>query len=54
MAVIGPDTPALGEVKEEGQLYQKQVATTLASFLGLSYASKSGTDDVIKKALKAK
>jgi hypothetical protein len=54
MAIMGPDTPALGEVKEEGQLYQKQVAATLASFLGLSYASKSGTDDVIKKALKAK
>ena len=37
LAVMGPDTPALGEVKSEGQLYQNQVAQTLAGFLGLKY-----------------
>lgn len=37
MAVIGPDTPALGEVKEKGQLWQGQVAKTAAAFLGLDY-----------------
>lgn len=54
MAIIGPDTPALGEVKEESQLYQRQVAKTLASFLGLNYTANSGTDDMIKKAVGAK
>jgi hypothetical protein len=37
LAVLGPDTPALGEVKEEKQLYQSQVAGTVASFLGLVF-----------------
>lgn len=36
-AVIGPDTPALGEVKGPVQLYQNQVAKTLAAFLGIDY-----------------
>jgi hypothetical protein len=36
-AVMGPDTPATGEVKGEQQLYQKQLASTLAALLGLDY-----------------
>ena len=40
MAVIGPDTPALGEVKTPGQLYQRQVAKTAAAFLGLDYTNE--------------
>ncbi len=40
MAVIGPDTPALGEVKTEMQLWQNQVAKTGAAFLGLDYTSR--------------
>lgn len=36
-AILGPDTPATGEVKGELQLYQKQLAATLAAFLGLDY-----------------
>jgi hypothetical protein len=35
LAVIGPDTPDLGEVREQGTLYQGQVAGTLLQFLGL-------------------
>lgn len=35
LAVIGPDTPNLGEVREPGTLYQGQVAGTLLQFLGL-------------------
>ena len=35
LAVIGPDTPDLGEVREPGTLYQGQVAGTLLQFLGL-------------------
>ncbi len=37
MAVIGPDTEPLGEVKTQGQFYQNQVASTVAAFLGLDY-----------------
>lgn len=37
MAVIGPDTPATGEVKAPGQLYQNQIAKTMAAFLGVDY-----------------
>ncbi len=33
IAVIGPDTPALGEVKESSQLYQNQIAKTAATLL---------------------
>jgi hypothetical protein len=35
LAVVGPDTPDLGEVREPGTLYQGQVAGTLLQFLGL-------------------
>lgn len=36
-AVMGPDTKALGEIKQKGQLYQNQIAQTLASFLGVKF-----------------
>ena len=36
-AVIGPDTPALGEMSTSGQWWQNQVAKTGAAFLGLDY-----------------
>jgi arylsulfatase A-like enzyme len=35
LAVVGPDTPDRGEVREAGTLYQGQVAGTLLQFLGL-------------------
>ena len=37
MAVLGPDTKATGEQKQPQQLYQKQIATTIASLLGLTF-----------------
>lgn len=37
---MGPDTPAIGEAGIEGQLYQGQIAATLAKFLGLSYVTE--------------
>ena len=37
MMAMGPDTPALGEVKTAGQLWQNQVAKTVAKFLGHEY-----------------
>ena len=39
MAVVGPDTPPSGEMKEKAQYFQKQVAGTLAAFLGFDYAT---------------
>jgi hypothetical protein len=36
-AVIGPDTPAFGEMKMKARYKQKQVAKTIAAFLGLQY-----------------
>src|SRR5260221_723478 len=40
IAILGPDTPALGEMKKEQQLYQNQLAKTLAAFLGFDYAGE--------------
>jgi len=37
MAVIGPDASALGELKNDGQLYQNQVAKTIAELLGVKF-----------------
>lgn len=37
IAILGPDTKALGEVKTEGQLYQSQVARTVVEALGEKY-----------------
>ncbi|HVX49637.1 MAG TPA: alkaline phosphatase family protein [Chitinophagaceae bacterium] len=37
MAIIGPDTKALGEVTTNPQLYQKQLATTIAALLGFDF-----------------
>ena len=38
-AVIGPDTKPLGELKTQGQVYQKQFAATFASYLGLQFTA---------------
>ncbi|BAV07958.1 hypothetical protein FLA_3990 [Filimonas lacunae] len=37
MAVIGPDTRALGEITHSGVVYQKQVAATIAALLGFEF-----------------
>jgi hypothetical protein len=52
LAVMGPDTPALGEVKSGGQLYQNQVAQTLAAFLGLQFQSNQTPGAKVATALK--
>ena len=52
IAVLGPDTPALGEMKQEGQVYQNQVAATALAALGIKYDQpKAGK--VIDGAIKA-
>jgi hypothetical protein len=37
MAVIGPDIPAKGEVTTKQNLFQNQIAKTLAAFLGYNF-----------------
>jgi hypothetical protein len=54
MAVLGPDTKPLGEVKGDVQLYQNQVATTLAAFLGYEFKAQNPLGSRIEKMLAAK
>ncbi|NDE61559.1 MAG: hypothetical protein EB038_05000 [Cyclobacteriaceae bacterium] len=37
LMVMGPDTPALGEIKEEGQWYTAMLARSIFHLLGLDY-----------------
>jgi histidine ammonia-lyase len=37
LAIIGPDTPGLGEIKVSGQIYNNQVAMTIANLLKIDY-----------------
>lgn len=37
LAIMGPDSKPAGEVKTQGQLYQKQFAATFASLLGFTF-----------------
>ncbi len=51
-AFLGPDTPALGEVKTSGQLYQNQIASTLANLLGMEYKTDKKVGDIILSVTK--
>jgi hypothetical protein len=51
MAVVGPDTPSVGEVKGERQFYQNQVARTMAALLGLDYKSEKPVGESIASML---
>ena len=46
--VIGPDTPAFGEMKIKSRNYQNQVAKTIAAFLGLPYRNEEPVGDVVQ------
>lgn len=39
LAVMGPDTPAIGEVNTAMQLYQKQIAATIAGLMGYIFTT---------------
>lgn len=52
MAFLGPDTPALGELKIEQQLYQNQIAKTLAAFLGMDYINERKPGEAIPSVIK--
>jgi hypothetical protein len=51
-AVIGPDTPALGEVKTQGQWWLNQLASTMAAFLGQEYSNKREAGKVVQEMFK--
>ncbi|WP_199137557.1 phosphoglyceromutase [Pedobacter sp. ASV12] len=54
LAVMGPDTKPLGEVKQKGQLYQNQLAQTIASFLGVKFENGHEIGKPIKEVLSPK
>ncbi|MBS1946499.1 MAG: phosphoglyceromutase [Bacteroidetes bacterium] len=47
IAVIGPDTKPLGEVKTPVALYQKQIAPTIAALLGFKFVPDHGNAEPI-------
>lgn len=52
MAVIGPDTAPSGELKTAGQLYQKQIAATIAQLLGFTFTANHPVADPITSIYK--
>ncbi|MGA9121347.1 MAG: phosphoglyceromutase [Bacteroidota bacterium] len=46
-AVLGPDTPRGGEMRSTGQIYEKQYARTLSSYLGLTFTADHPVGDAI-------
>ncbi len=51
-AVIGPDTPASGEMTSQYTIYQNQVAKTAAKFLGYDFTNGKEIGKVIESAFK--
>lgn len=54
LAVLGPDTKSLGEVRGEHQLYQNQIAKTLAAMLGLEFKTQAVVGEVVKETMASK
>ena len=48
MAVIGPDTPPKGEMTNHEKIYSSQIASTIASFLGIEYQNERIVAPMIK------
>lgn len=52
LAVMGPDTPPLGEVKTNEQIYEKQFAQTIAKLLGFNFVCEHPVGNAIKTVMK--
>ncbi|MCO4294265.1 phosphoglyceromutase [Solitalea sp. MAHUQ-68] len=52
LAAIGPDVLSTGEIKSDGQLFQNQVAATLAHLLGIEFKSTQSTGNPITSLTK--
>ena len=48
LAVIGPGIDARGEVRTPGQIFQEQIAATVASLLGLKFTASHPVADAIR------
>ncbi|HEU4902161.1 MAG TPA: hypothetical protein VFT06_05190 [Flavisolibacter sp.] len=51
-AVMGPRTPAGGEMKNNGQLYQKQFAQTIAKLMGYTFRAEHPVAEAITEVVK--
>jgi hypothetical protein len=51
-AVMGPEIAAKGEIKTEGQLYQKQFAQTIAKIMGYNFTTTHPVANEITELLK--
>ena len=49
---MGPDTDAEGEMKKPMQLYQRQVATTIASMLGLHFQPRQEVMEPVESTMR--
>lgn len=47
-AVMGPDTPPFGEMRFKTKYYQKQVAKTIAAFLGVRYEPGKPVGEIVQ------
>jgi hypothetical protein len=47
LAIIGPDTPGTGEIHVPGQIYNNQIAMTIASLLKIDYKNPAAGKSII-------
>ena len=52
LMALGPDTPALGELKTNGQIYQDQFAQTIAHLLGFTFTANHPVGEPVKSVMK--
>jgi hypothetical protein len=51
LMAIGPDIPALGEVKTSEQIYQDQIAQTVANLLGFHFTANHPVGEPVKTVM---
>jgi hypothetical protein len=42
MAIVGPDTPARGEIENSGEVFQRDIAPTILELMGVDYREYAG------------
>ncbi|GAA4335332.1 hypothetical protein GCM10023149_43270 [Mucilaginibacter gynuensis] len=52
LVVMGPDTPALGEIKTTSQIFQDQIAQTIANLLSFEFKTDHPVGAPVKTAIK--
>jgi len=51
LAAIGPDIKPLGEVKTDGQIYQKQFAQTISQLIGINFTAPYPVAEPVQSVL---